>query len=115
MRHVGRECSRHILTANDDESVDSALETFIGFGPVSGLDVIGLRLNELPPPLVKAVLETYPRENMKANLLADLIAYLEQNPAGGGGYWMGQIAERHVPSAHTFDMEMALRAAPFRE
>ncbi|CAM6032136.1 unnamed protein product [Sphagnum compactum] len=52
---------------------------------------------------------------MKQRILEDLITYLKQNAAGGAGYWMDKIADRHVNHGSQFDMEQAIKSAPFQE
>ncbi|HEY9681416.1 MAG TPA: HD domain-containing protein [Oculatellaceae cyanobacterium] len=78
-------------------------------------DVMGLNVQDLNHERLRAILSLYPRENMKERILDDLIAYLRQNPAGGAGYWMDKIADKHVKHGVQFDLERAIKAAPFEE
>ncbi len=81
----------------------------------SALDVMGLNMQAIAPEYLKEILLLYPRTNMKERILEDLVAYLKQNPAGGAGYWMDKIAHKHVNHRAQFDMEEALKAAPFHD
>lgn len=81
----------------------------------SALDVMGLNVQAIDPERLKEILSLYPRANMKERILEDLIAYLKQNAAGGAGYWMDKIADRHVKHGSQFDMEQAIKSAPFQE
>jgi len=81
----------------------------------SALDVIGLNAQDIVPERLKEILFLYPRANMKERILEDFIGYLKQNPAGGAGYWMEKIADKHVKHGVQFDMEQAIKSAPFQE
>ena len=81
----------------------------------TSLDTMGVRMREVPPSVLKNILEEYPRKNMKQQIVNDLIGYLKQNPAGGMGYWMADIAKTHIPGAPCGTFEDALKAAPFTD
>jgi HD superfamily phosphodiesterase len=81
----------------------------------AGVDILGKGLNEIAPEMIQKILEEYPRKNLKQSVLEDLISYLKDNPAGGAGYWMSQLAEKYVEGVLHFDFEKAVLAAPFAE
>jgi hypothetical protein len=81
----------------------------------AAVDITGQKIGDIAPETVRQILEEYPRINLKANILDDFISYLKQNPSGGMGYWLSQIAEKHLPIAPHFDFEKTLKAAPFPE
>jgi hypothetical protein len=81
----------------------------------TSLDTMGSRIRNIPGERLKRILEEYPRMNMKQKIVDDLVDYLKQNPAGGMGYWMAEIAKKHIPGAPCSTFEDALGASPFSE
>jgi HD superfamily phosphodiesterase len=75
-------------------------------------DVLGARLADLAPSAVKRILEEYPRQNFKQNIINDLVDYLRHNRQGGAGYWMADIATKYLAVPNP-SMDIAIHAAAF--
>jgi hypothetical protein len=84
----------------------------------AGLDFLGLGLDNVPPALVEALLENYPRLNFKTEFRNLLIEHCRHNPAAQLLTWTDDVARTAGCTLHGQPIPTAsqiMSAAPFKE
>lgn len=117
----------HGLSARQAERVWDAvaLHTNLGIASAKGgevalvhlgtsVDVVGIGIDELPAGLVDAVLNEYPRLQLKTELRESLIAAVRRNPEAYVLTPFDAMAKEHV-GAHLPTFEQLLFGSPFDE
>jgi hypothetical protein len=81
----------------------------------AGIDVLGLRLDKLPPELVASTIEALPRHDFKNAFLATLIETVAHGPQSATLTWLSEIANAHVPGCHCPSFAALVKNSPFKE
>ena len=84
----------------------------------SGLDLIGLGLDQVPPQLLEEILTSYPRLNFKSAFRDLLVEHCRRNPAAQILTWTEEVARTAGCTLHGQPLPTAsqlMLAAPYAE
>ena len=81
----------------------------------AGMDVFGISLDSLPPEVLEAILDAYPRLGFKDAFRQTIIDYAMRKPMAQVFTWTSEITHAHVPSFTCPMISQAFDASPFSE
>lgn len=91
-----------VLHMNLDVGVDEGVEAHL-LQAGAGLDVVGQRHQEIPPPLKDAVLGRYPRLGFKANMCRCMTNESQASPHSRAGLFVRRLGFLNLIEAAPFD------------
>ncbi|GAA5181264.1 hypothetical protein GCM10025771_27800 [Niveibacterium umoris] len=91
-----------ILHMNLDVSIEQGVEAHL-LQAGAGLDVVGLRFNEVPPTLRDAVLEKYPRLGFKGHICRCMSHEARAAPNSRAGLFVRRLGFLDLVAASPFD------------
>lgn len=81
----------------------------------AGVDVFGLRFDEIPPSVVEQTLATCPHLDFKNAMAQALLSQVQRKPQLAAFTWMAEFGRSYLPEFAGLDWKAMIQHSPFRE
>jgi hypothetical protein len=81
----------------------------------AGVDLFGLRFDEIPPAVVEQTLATCPRLGFKHAMAQALLSQVQRKPQSAAFTWMAEFGRSYLPEFVGLDWKTMIQRSPFHE